>query len=130
MEDILLIYFEQIVSFWTQIQTNSSYFVNTYNNSCLTSATNTERVIFQVNSWKYYLNPKLFYLNAIRDKFHVCNQIVFSLRITIGCSWWLSFSNTDSRDRMQSTSGIFNFVFAGRQSLSVTLGNVDKLSFH
>ena len=73
MEDILLIYFEQIVSFWTQIQTNSSYFVNTYNSSCLTSANNTERVIFQVNSWKYYLNPKIFYLNAIRYKFYVCN---------------------------------------------------------
>ena len=70
MEDILLLHFEQIVSFWTQIQTNPSYFVN---NSCLTSANNTERVIFQVNSWKYYLNPKIFYLNAIRYKFYVCN---------------------------------------------------------
>ena len=58
IDDILLIYFKQVVSFLTQIQTNSSYFVNTYSNSCLISANNTERVIFQVNSWKYYLNPK------------------------------------------------------------------------
>ena len=32
--DVLLIHFEQIVTFCIQIQTNSNHFVKTYNNSC------------------------------------------------------------------------------------------------
>jgi len=50
VEYVLLIYFEQTVSFYTQIHSNSSYFVKTYNYSILNLANYTERVIFRVNS--------------------------------------------------------------------------------
>ena len=46
MEDALLIHFEQIVIFSTQIQTNSSYFVKSYNISSLNKANYTERLLF------------------------------------------------------------------------------------
>ena len=38
MECVLFFYFEQVVSFYTQIKSNSSYFVTTFNNSTLNSA--------------------------------------------------------------------------------------------
>ena len=31
-----------------------------------------EKVIFRINSWKFYPNPKISYTSAICDKFHVC----------------------------------------------------------
>ena len=42
MEDVLLIYFKQIVSFSTQIQTNSSYFMKRDNIFILNLANYTE----------------------------------------------------------------------------------------
>jgi len=50
VEYVLLIYFEQSVSFYTQIHSNSIYFVKTYNSSNLKSTNYTEKVIFCVNS--------------------------------------------------------------------------------
>ena len=50
MEDVLLIYFEQIVIFPTQIQTNSSSFVESYNISSLNMAIYTERKKNHINS--------------------------------------------------------------------------------
>ena len=70
INDVLLSYFEQIFTFCTQIQTNSSYFVKTSNVSSLNLANYTESVTFGFNSRKILLNPKFFY--DPRDLFQVC----------------------------------------------------------
>ena len=54
MEDVLLIYFEQILILCIEIQTHSRYFVKTHSNSSLNSAIYTDRVISRSNSWKFY----------------------------------------------------------------------------
>ena len=46
MDDVILIYFEQIASFYSQIHSNSSYFVKTYNYCSLNYK---EQVILCVN---------------------------------------------------------------------------------
>ena len=70
INDVLLSYFEQIFTFCTPIQTNSSYFVKTSNVSSLNLANYIESVTFGFNSRKILLNPKFFY--DPRDLFQVC----------------------------------------------------------
>ena len=68
----ILIKFSVFVQLSTQICTKSLHLF--FENSCLNSATFTERVIFGVNSWQFYLSPKIFYTRttcATCDKFHV-----------------------------------------------------------
>ena len=60
MEDVLLIYFEQIPIFCIEIQTHSRYFVKTYNKFSLNSAIYTDRVISRFKSWKFYPGWKLY----------------------------------------------------------------------
>ena len=75
MEDVLLICFEQIVSFCTLIYSNSNSHQLFYENSNLNVANlKKTTVIFCVKSWKFYPSPKIFYLSATCatcDKFHV-----------------------------------------------------------
>ena len=87
MEDVLLIFFEQIASL---CQINPSYFVITYNNSGLIPTNYTDRVIFCVTSCTFYPSPKQFYASGASGKFHVWRQIyhnqhsnpqVFSARV-------------------------------------------------
>ena len=80
MIDVLLIHFEQIVSFLqlsSQTQTHLPCFVK---KSSLNLANFTDYVIFGVNSWKFYPTQNIFYTSATCatcatcDKFHVCQE--------------------------------------------------------
>ena len=74
MEDVLLVYFEKIVSFCSMIYLNSNSLKLYFKNSCLNSTNFTDGVVFCTSSKKNYPNPKIFYTSATCatcDKFHV-----------------------------------------------------------
>ena len=82
MGDVLLIYFEQIVSLLCshQLKKKLKLFCK---NSSLNSANLTDMVIFCIFS--FYSKPKIFYTSGTRDKFHVCKQyLTTSPKIVLG----------------------------------------------
>ena len=68
IEDVLLIYFEQIVSFCAIIYSNTNSPQLFCENSSLNLANFTDRVIFT--------SPKIFYTIVTCDKFHFCIDLV------------------------------------------------------
>ena len=60
--DVLLINFEQIVSFCAIMCSNPNSLF--YENSSLSFANFIELVIFCVNSWQFYTSPKMFYTSG------------------------------------------------------------------
>ena len=69
--------FWTIFTFCTQLQTNSSHFVKTYNISSLNSANYAVRLIFWVNFWKLHQHQNFFYTNQDRDfPNNVCQKFI------------------------------------------------------
>jgi len=75
VEYVLLIYFEQIDSFYTQIYSNSTYFVKTFNYSILNSPKYTERVIFSVNSWQFSPTSLVTLVTNFMSGLSLCSDI-------------------------------------------------------
>ena len=77
-------------------------------------------LIVRVNSWQFYLNPKMFYTNAIRnicDKFHVCwvsaGIAPCSVDDGCGCGFWL---------RSRAWTRICRSICHWRESFSLPAG--------
>ena len=87
IEDVLLIYFQQIDSFCAIMYSDSNSLKLLCEKSSLNLANFTNRVIFRVKSWKFYLSPKTFYTSATSatcDNFHVCFILfqTFTIRLS------------------------------------------------
>ena len=79
--------FEQIVSFCAIMYYDKNSLKLLCENSSLNLANFTNRVIFRVKSWKFYLSPKTFYTSATSatcDNFHVCFILfqTFTIRLS------------------------------------------------
>ena len=72
MNDVFLIYFDQIISFLAIIFSNTNSLKLFCENSSLNSTNFTDNVISRVNSWKFYPSRTIIYTS---DKFHVCGAI-------------------------------------------------------
>ena len=78
MEDVLLIYFEQNVSFCAIIYSKTKSLQLFYESSSRNSANFKGRVFVCDTSWKFYPSPKIFDKSvtfATCDKFHVWNYL-------------------------------------------------------
>ena len=124
MEDVLLIQFEQIVSFCAIMYTNTNSLQLICENSCLNSANFTCRVIFR----EFYPSPKIFYTGVISDfchKFHICVfpvwfVVFLSFCIFVFLSWLVNFAS----------SGVLEAMSWLTLSLDSFPGTGPQFSFH